>query len=232
MKTKFLLLALLLCACLTASAQTPDSVFYRHSLGVIASPVLDNLLTANRELPVGLIYKRQHKMNGAFRATLLAAHDSYKFTSIYRQPDENDKTRNSYLQITGGYEWQLPLDGRWRFYYGAEVGAFLDRKVQDDLSYRQTDNGDAIYTYYAVDEKRGVLLRPFAGIILQLSNRIYLATETAILARHQRRDSDTKEKMNIISSNEVLLDVHSNGIWRENILTYQPLSNVSILLRF
>lgn len=230
MKTKLILFLLFFCFCQYAGAQSADTAIYRHHIGLISSPVLKNILTSNRELPVGLIYKWQHKANGAFRATLLGSHHDYKFTST--SSNENKEKIMSYLQLTGGYEWQLSVNRTWQFYYGAETGAFVRRMTTNDPDRSEYPYDPAEATVEVVDQTLGIFMRPFAGISLKLSRRLYLASETAVLVQHQRRESNGFiSPRNSLSGGEEPFN-YANGIWRDNSIRFQPISNVSLVLRF
>ena len=225
MRFTLTLLGLLLCACLTASAQAPDSLNYRHSLGIVASPVLDKLFTSNRELPVGLIYRLQVQSNANMRISLLASHDSENFTSSGTNYEAN--WSNNYFQIAGGYEWQQPLSSKWVLYYGIE-GGVLAGIIKSDSPFNFPDDITK-YTRKTIDKSVGVLLRPLAGLNFNLSDNIYISTETAVLIRRHRREINS----DVFNSLEKAVPVEqSNGIWKKNKIKYQPFSSISISLRF
>lgn len=232
MKSRITLFVLLLCVCQFTSAQSQDSTYLRHSLGIITSPVLNNIFSSNRELPVGIIYKYQLTPNSAIRTTILGSFNNYKFTSKFGSPDNYNKNYTLYSQFSIGYERHIPLKSSWMVYYGAETGPLMLREVKKELSFRPSDVGDTQYTLDVVDETRGLFLRPFLGITFRVSSRFFLATETAIVARHQRREFNSVIATRHLSSGETLSGYRENGIWHENSLKYQPISNVSLLLRF
>ncbi|WP_299705546.1 hypothetical protein [uncultured Pontibacter sp.] len=117
-------------------------------------------------------------------------------------------------------------------YYGAETGPLMLREVKKELSFIPSDVGDTQYTLDVVDETRGIFLRPFLGITYKISNRFFINTETAIVAQLQRREFNSVIATRHMSSGETLSGYSENGIWHENSLKYQPISNVSLLLRF
>lgn len=231
MKIKLSLFFLLLCLCQYANAQNADTAFYRHHIGIITSPILEDILTSNRELPVGVIYRLQHKANSTFRATLMGSHNNLKFSSTF-SPNERKERINTYLQFTGGYEWQQPVNSNWQFYYGAEAGAFIRRMTTNDPDPIIYSYDPAEWTIDVVEQTLGIFMRPFAGIALKLSRRLYLASETAILVRHQRREANAFiTPRNLLQQGDWPHN-YANGIWRDNSIYYQPLSNISLLLRF
>lgn len=91
-----LLLPLLLAGLAPALAQPaapapPDTArAFRHALGLTASPQLDHFFTANRRLPLGLIYKRQLAPGRALRARVVGYY-SVRDTSnfLLRIPTSN-----------------------------------------------------------------------------------------------------------------------------------------------
>lgn len=223
LRYKLLLVFLLTAYC--SFGQTSDSIYYRYSLGIIASPVLDKLFSSNRELPVGLIYRLQVQSNANMRISFLASHDNESFTSSGINYKAN--WSNNYFQIAGGYEWQQPLSSKWVLYYGIEGGALADITKSDSPVNFPDDITQ--YTRKTIDKSVGVLLRPLAGLNFNLSDNIYISTETAILIRRQRREINS----DVFASSGGTESVEkSNGIWKKNKIKYQPLSNISISLRF
>ena len=224
MRTKLTLLVLLLCFCQLAEAQITDTASYKHHIGIIASPSLDKLFRYNKDLPVGLIYKRQIKANAAFRTTLIGS----TYSSAFSNSESNfnsDTEHSSYsVQLTGGYEWQAPLSDRWKLYYGAEAGPYYGKSVSSDTSNRN----DYIYSETkrkTTNEQYGGILRPFAGLTFQINRKLYVATETAILASNYRGKNKVKTS-EYYRSNEQISDFSSSNI------KYKPLSNISLLLQF
>jgi hypothetical protein len=225
---KLLFSLALLCLSLSASAQQADTAAtHRHHIGIIATPMLDKLFTSNQELPVGLIYRWQHRPNATFRATLIGSHDSQEYTSKGTYAYSN--FYNNFLQITGGYEWNLSISNIWSFYYGTEGGLFF-RNTETKNSLSLQDDASQ-YHQFTLEEKNGFLLRPFAGIMLRIGKRFYLATETAILARYQRQEYNS-QITSLSTSGETLTVQNSHGIWKTTSVKYQPLSNISFGLKF
>ncbi|WP_242921117.1 hypothetical protein [Pontibacter liquoris] len=223
MKIRCTLLTLLLIFVRFAYAQTPDTTSYKHHLGIIASPTLHKVFDSNRELPVGLIYKRQIKANAAFRATLVGTTSMYEHSSP--SPNNKSTSENSYfhVQLTGGYEWQVPLSNRWELYYGGEAGPVYGRSVSKNRSgnsdyYNGTTVKDNSYNV-------GAVVRPFAGIAFQINSRLYIATETAIVAYYHTGKYKTHTASYGNTSDGTSKYSYAN-------IKYQPLSNLSLLLRF
>ncbi|WP_299822317.1 hypothetical protein [uncultured Pontibacter sp.] len=226
MKTKLTLLVLTLCLCRFAHAQTADSSTYKHSLGIIASPTLNKLFENNSSLPIGLIYKRQHKANTAIRATLSGRFDqSAHDTEQPLKRKEASENRGSYLQLTGGYEWQMPLGNRWQLYYGAEAGPSYGKSTyefkSDQVDYYNSSKYSSEYSY----TNYGVLLRPFAGVTFQLSKKLVIATETAIIGVYSHSENTSKQ---------LVFDDNNRQTTNADVtyITYKPLSNISLQVRF
>lgn len=231
MKTKLLLFTLFLTLSQFASAQQTDSSNYSNALGVIASPVLGNFFYSNMELPVGIIYKRQHRLNTAFRFTILGKYNDYERTTKYFSPNNWNK-QETYVQVTAGYEWQVDLGRRWALYYGAEAGSFFSNASFDDLMHERHPQNFKVWTGHGFENKRGILIRPFAGVSFKITDRFHISTETGIIARHQRREVDSTEEIIFAPSGEFFQGVYEHHVVKENSINYQPLSNISLILRF
>ena len=179
-----LLLALLGIALpgLPATAQTmpPDTArTYKHAFGLTASPQLAHFFTANRRLPIGLLYQRQLTPTKALRLRVVGRYqntDSTNFAGVLAG------TGTQAWQVLGyvGYEWQRPLSRRFGLYYGAEVGGGLGRNVRRSVRDWYNDQGpfneDVSYTIKTWQ----VQARPFVGIHFQVSPHVRAFVEAAL----------------------------------------------------
>ena len=216
---------------LSALAQTADSVSYKNQLGIIASPLLDKFFTANRSLPVGLIYRRQVKPDQAARLSVLGAYKRRTFTSTIA-PENLRTTTTSLLEVMVGYEWQKELSARWQFYYGADAGAGYTKY---NTKIEITDNVPASYYFssfgYSNSHTLFFTLKPMAGIRFNLSRNLYLATETNIAinygltkqkhfqtAFYDTPDPQTTETPSYTSSSA--------------LVNFAPLANIQLVYKF
>jgi len=175
---KQLLLLLLAALPLAAAAQTPIDTTYRYQLGLTASPQLNKFFTANRSLPLGLLYKRQVKPTQAVRARLVGQY-SRRDTANYAQVQDGTGIREWQLDAYVGYEWQRLLRKRFSWYYGAEVGAGIGRLNQREVVAWSNSNGPYQYDWRYTGKRWQVQLRPFAGLQVALTSRLSVLAETA-----------------------------------------------------
>ncbi|WP_345236660.1 hypothetical protein [Hymenobacter saemangeumensis] len=135
-------LGALLAAGLTAPAfaQAPppapaDTARHQRQMGLTASPQLDNFFTANRSLPVGVLYQRQLTPAKALRlrlSGLLSYADSANFldsspSGIVNGYVEGPSHRRWQVQVFAGYAWQRRLSRRVALDYGLEAGLGYQR---------------------------------------------------------------------------------------------------------
>jgi hypothetical protein len=102
-----LLLVLAMNLTVPAVAQTasPDTTrTYRHSLSLTASPRLNHFFTANRALPVGLLYKQQIRPGQALRIRIVGSYSRYD--SLFQDTDFPDQL-TGYLQGPNTRQWQI-----------------------------------------------------------------------------------------------------------------------------
>ena len=232
MKNKLLTLLVVFGFTLPGLAQTPDSVSFKNHLGIIASPQLDKFFTANRTLPIGLIYRRQLKPDQAIRFAVLGAYKRQTFTSTI-DPEGLKATSTSLLEVMAGYEWQKELSKRWSLYYGSDVGIGFKNIIQDDEDKSHPiPAGLAHYTKLAKDKTVNLGIRPFAGLQFKIHKKLHLAVETAISANYSRREYNHNIHAILYSTGEDKEGEYSNGIWKEYNLKYSPISNVQLSYQF
>lgn len=232
MKNKLLISLGLLALSWPAFAQTSDSVSYKNHLGIIASPQLDKFFTANRTLPLGLIYRRQLKPDQAVRLSVLGAYNRQTFTSTI-DPEGLKATSTSLLEVMAGYEWQKELSKRWSLFYGSDVGIGFKNIIQEDEDKSHPiPAGLAHYTKLAKDKTVNLGIRPFAGLQFKIHKKLHLAAETAISANYSRREYGANTHAIVYSTGEDLEGGYENGIWKEYNLKYSPISNVQLIYIF
>ncbi|WP_201984839.1 hypothetical protein [Hymenobacter rubidus] len=215
----------------TAAAQptaaVPDTArAYKHHLGLTASPQLDQFFTANRALPIGLLYRRQTRPNRAWRARAVGR---YQFDSgdapllvghAYRE-------HTASLELAWGKERWLPLSRRFTAYAGGEVGGRLDLYRKNSEYYRflpRFNPGYPSYVENAVGEQQesritqAAFIQAYAGIRLRISQRLYAEAETGlpVTFSHQRWKVDGVEYF--------LSDRNPTGATNKGDNTYYSLS--------
>lgn len=231
MKNKLLATLALLALGWPTLAQTTDSVNYQNQLGIIASPQLDKFFTANRTLPVGLIYKRQIKPDQAVRLSALGAYRRQTFTSTIF-PENLNTITTSLLQVMAGYEWQKELSKRWILYYGSDAGIIFNNNIKnDDEPTSVFWQRGATRNYRAEDKFLTLSIRPMAGIKLKVFSKIYLSAETTLSASFNRHEFDSNLEIVFYDTGETTGE-HQNGIWKNYSLQYLPISNIQFIYHF
>lgn len=199
-----LLAAALAGPALAQTTPTDTARTYRHQLGLTASPQLDHFFTANRSLPIGLIYKQQVKPNQFLRLRLVGFYSRRDSTSANHplfQPlnSSGPDTRIWDAEAFIGYEWQHTLSRHFRWAYGLEAGAgyhheYLPFNLQEYSTGNSTGGNPYVITttgsrYVHRWQVQG---RAFAGFSYLLGSRLTLFAETALLLTYenQKRGGD------------------------------------------
>ena len=186
-------LALLPFAALAQTAPADTARFYRHHLGLVASPVLDHFFTANRALPVGLLYKRETKPGRLWRYGLVLNQD-YSSQKDYR-PDYapannliklNPEYSNSAFgaSISVGREYTNRFAQRWVGTVGADISVGFSQytnrssyQLPSNLSVNLPTREEVVgnrYRYYEMS------ISPFAGLRFYCWPRLYVSAESAL----------------------------------------------------
>lgn len=196
---RFLLPVALLTLAGSAQAQTtpPDSARVpKHQVGLTASPQLARFFTANRSLPVGLIYKQQVKPNQFLRLRLVGFYNRSEtananpyFTPATKSIGPNTSTWE--VNAFVGYEWQHALSRRFKWGYGAEVGGGYHHQqtefsLQEILGYTDSPNLYVVTTNGSPFLHRWMMQgRGFTNFSYAFSSRLTLFAETAIIASYE-----------------------------------------------
>lgn len=191
----------------TAPADTACS--YKNHLGLTASPQLDDFFTANRSLPIGLIYRRQTAPNRTTRYRVVGRYDFNDVnppalsSSHYREHAGN-------IELALGREWWLPIGRRVAAYAGAEVGGRLQFYQKDFTSYATLPFfNPGLPPTSAVAEtigretraKQGVFFRAVAGVRLRVSRRLYAEVEAGIPVEFSREQYDINANGFFVNTN-------------------------------
>lgn len=172
----------------TAAAQTPAPAdtarTYRHHLGLTASPVLDGFFTANRSLPVGLLYKRETKTGHLLRLGV-------QFTqNLNNRLDGATSPAPAYVSdnfafnvaVNIGREYSRPLSRRWTGTAGVDLIAGYGHArahteggtnsvANGELARRERTDNDHTYLFEVA---------PFIGIRYSLYKRLYATAEGTV----------------------------------------------------
>ncbi|WP_216679654.1 hypothetical protein [Hymenobacter siberiensis] len=176
---------------------------YKYEFGLTASPQLDHFFTANRSLPIGLIYKQRLTPTKSLRLRLVGLFtyaDSTNFKDDIFDTVNGYVTGPSYrkwqLQVFAGYEWQRMLGRRVSLYYGVEVGLGYQRQGFSS-AYRAPypPGGFGIDYYERTTQDWQVQIRSFVGINYHIMRRLCMFAETALPLSytHQRSTYHVRE---------------------------------------
>ncbi|OON67745.1 hypothetical protein [Hymenobacter sp. CRA2] len=190
----FLLGGLLAAAPLLAQAQAPDTTARRYELGLTASPQLDHFFARNRALPVGLLYRRPLSAAKALRLRAVGQYSRRDTLAEFLGYQPGTGTRRWGVAAYAGLEWQRPLAGRLRAYYGAELG--LGYSLDKVREVRRWVNPTGPYYYDDITRIKRWQLQAdgFAGLRWQATPRLGVFAETAVAAGYQRREDDVRVK--------------------------------------
>ncbi|OGX86058.1 hypothetical protein [Hymenobacter glacialis] len=197
--TRLLPVACLLALTGAAQAQTasPDTArFYKHHLGLTASPQLDGFFRNNRSLSVGLFYQRQLTQTKSLRLRLVGQLSYADSTNFDDNPGgvidayvSGPSYRSGQVQAFAGYGWQRPLGRRVALDYGLEAGLGYQRlSFSAARRYPYSPGGFVVDYFERTTQAFQVQARPFAGLSYRPTARLRLFAETALplTYTHQR----------------------------------------------
>jgi hypothetical protein len=180
MKKKLLLLTLLLCACQLAKAQTQDSTFYRHSLGITINPIYDaDGFTAKHPTALGLMYRYQYKENKAIRLAASGAYDRRTYLTTHQEhPAPHDSLISAkFIELAIGYEWRSQHNELISLGMGIDVSSYILRKHEEVDNILIGDNTLIHQEYKQNFNTSGYGIQPFLNLQLKLTPRLFLAAE-------------------------------------------------------
>jgi len=223
---------------LAASAQTapPDTArFYKHHLGVTASPQLDHFFTANRSLPVGLLYKRQTTANALWRYGLVLNQDYSRRDENNTNPQAIIKSNDEYVynnwgvSVSVGREFTHRFAPHWMGTAGVDASAGFSRNTRE-YSYQrfgpppgahsQTDR----FRYYQAN------LTPFIGLRYSIWSSLYVSAESAINISYLREVIDSRgSDTNLATRETVFKDFGPQNVTDQFLtLRYKLISQLSL----
>ena len=193
----------------TAPAPADTARFYRHHLGLTASPVLDGFFRNNRSLPLGLLYKRQ-----------VAPHRAWRYGVVFSQQyneryDPQPKTNNAFatlrysVQVAVGMEVQKPLAKHWIAFSGLDVGAGYShyRYDQDNQRFVTMNGVDVVLAEKELtyDKTYSGFLRPFFGVRYHLLPYLYASAETTLEISYAFRFTDSRSVTSRTDTGEIIV---------------------------
>lgn len=232
MKIKITLIALLLCVCQFASAQSQDSTtLYRHHLGINTRIVLDRIADPASRMPLQLMYKYQLSRTGAIR---IGAEGMYaKSDSTQSYTERRDEITDYALGGSVGYEWQKPLNKRFMLYYGADIFHHQQRKnVMVINTYQNSDqHKEEVYIDDRYTTKK-YGLNSFIGLRMHMSSRFYLATETALNLANRISTRDYYATVTVFSNGEGVTYNYNDYLTKQTILSFLPFNSINATYLF
>lgn len=175
-------------AALTAAAQTPapaDSIhLYKHHLGLTVSPVLDGFFTANRSLPLGLLYKHETKTGRLLRLGVQFSQNLNNRLdgTTYPAPAYVNNNFAVNVAVNVGREYSKSLSRRWTGTVGGDVvfGYGYARFHMEGATNSVTNNELALRERTDTNHDYTLALAPFVGIRYSLHRRMYATAEATV----------------------------------------------------
>lgn len=184
---------------LAQTAPADTARLYTHQFGLTVSPQFDNLLTANRVLPVGLLYKHQTRPGHAWRVRLTgyySRHDTASAGGAFYIQSREPEARVWEVNAFVGYEWQHRLGHHWQVHYGLEAGTGYRDEHRAYINYYHNPigfDGGGPFTNTSVGShdlaRWQAQSRGFAGLSYALTSRVRLFAETAVGVSYQHQKS-------------------------------------------
>jgi hypothetical protein len=191
---KYLLLLLLLLACIHSQAQTTDSTKTKkisNHIGLNTQFAQDGFFNPNARTPLQMMYKRQNKKNnGAWRVGLGAYYRVEEATWTSLRDVGSTYYFNGNFSL--GYEWQKPITKKWLIYYGVDANlAWQYKKFDGERDFDIVING-VLIKLNGFDENYTLTpaISPFLGGRFNLGNHFYIATEFS-LQLHQAKNQQS-----------------------------------------
>ena len=248
MRNHLLLLAVTGLPLVAPAQQAPVPAYpARRALALTASPQLDHFFTANRALPLGLLYRWPAAAPRATWRVRLSGQYRYDERLTFNNVDPQHTDWDLHLEAALGREWWLPLSPRWQAYAGAEVGVTggtyrLHETYYSPNSYDPLVPGGlprinlALEQYYSWTDT-GVLLQPLTGIHFKLTKTISLEAEATISLRWSRTRNHGKGFYFDANSGQLKSDPN-DSYWDGNFtnsqlsLQLQPISRLHLIYSF
>ena len=219
-----LLLSLGLAGSARAQTATPADTarFYKHHLGLTASPVLDGFFRNNRSLPVGLLYKRQTATNKLWRFGLVvnqnySRRDEFNpnlpITLIQLKNNQEYVYNNFGVSVSLGQELTHRFSTRWTGVVGADANVGFSRSLyhtKDQRTSAPPSAGGVVLEDELVTRNRfyQVALTPFVGLRYNVWPSLYLTAESAVSLAYTRVVFDSYNTTTIVSTGEIIYGIN------------------------
>ncbi len=188
MKNIFVLFVVTLCFVSSGFAQDQiEPVRYRHHIGFNTNFILGGLYGSTINAPFDFMYKKQSDHQRATRLGFSLSGNGQKDEAT----SQNNINSISFdVALVIGQEWRNRIAARWEWYGGADVIPSFGT-----YSYRQST---AVNSEFREEQTRryGIQLRPFLGLAFQINERLYVATEAALLSGFSFQRSERTPFMN------------------------------------
>ncbi|UOQ98150.1 hypothetical protein MUN81_01345 [Hymenobacter sp. 5317J-9] len=231
----------------TAPAPADTARYYRHHLGLTASPVLDGFFRNNRSLPLGLLYKRQVKPAQALRARAEFIYDFFEQVNplAVKGQGSGDAYRQTIYRIEAafGKEYAVVSNKRFAGYVGLEAGGFYGTNKRDFEQYTQgyqaIDRNGQPYFTIAVNRGNssfndiGLFVQPLAGVRYQFLRRLYAEAEATLPIRWTRTQFQLQSRVSDFDTGTLPFgsDMGEDTYYRFTA-TFRPISTVHLVLLF
>ncbi len=167
--------------------------FYKHHLGLTASPQLDHFFTANRSLPVGLLYKHQTKPGRLLRLGL-EFNQRFDTRNDPAEPIQNDEYNINRFSVgvRVGREYTYALSRRWVATTGVDILAGYERYAIETIQYQDASVTPGETPIYRIEGDRDNTYRlaalPFIGLRYSFHKKLYVSAESVINISYIRSD--------------------------------------------
>lgn len=173
----------------------------KNEVGLTASPQLNKFLTANRSLPLGVIYRRHIGAKSALRVRLEGRYGRMVDSTFSPGYPAGNSASDWEVYLLSGYERHSKLGKRWGGYYGVEVGVGGRRK-ESTIKRDPIANGTSNYiTGGNMDTKRlAVQTRFLSGVCYKFTPKVQVFAEAAIQVYHYWEKYSYSGKVEVVGA--------------------------------
>ena len=204
-----------------------NTQFFTDGLYDDANNIFDSQLT-----PIEFMVRWHTSLNQSLRFRFFGMVDNFTNNST-------NEIHKSMLGMALGYEWQMLLGKRWKFYYGLEVqGKRIwdnSKEVDNDFYWAPTDE-TFIKTVFRNRTTDRVSILPLAGIRFHITPRFFVSTEVKLEVFYENfnyTDYATITELNGSPQNTLARRSTTNGFTIENKgILFQPYTGIYLNLTF
>jgi hypothetical protein len=232
MRNKLLILTLLLCLCQLAKAQTQDSIFHRHSLGVTVNPIYDvDGFTAKHPTALGLMYRYQYKENKAIRLAASGAYERKTYLTTHQEhPAPQDSLVSAKLfELAIGYEWRRQHNKLISLGMGIDISSYISRRHEEVDNILIGDNTSIRQEYKQNFNTIGYGVQPFLNLQLKLTPRLSLVAECKASLMYSKTEYTAAGTQGSINAHPEDRGILFGGAERERFTTsIKPISSLQL----